>query len=145
MGPVRVLGRMIDTLPDTPAVALMRRYVACARSGDFTGAYGFFADDIDLRIPGRSAMAGAFRGRQVAIDYIERARALSHGEDVEVEVIEMLAGGDRVALLVRERFHRPDGPVDIHRANVYTVRDGAIVAIAIFEGDQYAVDALLAG
>jgi ketosteroid isomerase-like protein len=136
---------MTDLLPDTPAVALMRRYVACARSGDFERAYEFFAEDIDLRIPGRSPMAGAFRGRRVAIDYIEHARALSHGQDVEVELLDMLAGGDRVALLVRERFHRPDGPVDIHRANVYTVRDGAIAAIAIFEGDQYAVDALLAG
>jgi hypothetical protein len=54
-----------------------------------------------------------------------------------------LAGRERVALLVRERFHRPEGPVDIHRANVYTVRGGQIVEIWIFEGDQYAVDALL--
>jgi uncharacterized protein len=122
----------------------MRRYIACAHSGDFEGAYAFFAPDVALRIPGASVMAGESRGRQVAIDYIEHARALSHGDDVEVHVIDMLAGRERVALLVRERFHRPYGPVDIHRANVYTVRDGQIVEIWIFEGDQYAVDALLA-
>jgi hypothetical protein len=47
-------------------------------------------------------------------------------------------------LLVRERFHQDDGPpVVIHRANVYRVVDDAIVEIWIFEGDQYAVDALL--
>jgi ketosteroid isomerase-like protein len=135
---------MQETLPSSPAVELMRRYMACARSGDFGAAYEFFADDVALRIPGASVMAGEFRGRQVAIDYIEHARALSQGDDVEVHVIDMLAGHDRVALLVRERFHRPYGPVDIHRANVYTVRDGEIVEIWIFEGDQYAVDALLA-
>jgi ketosteroid isomerase-like protein len=132
-------------MPDTTATELMQRYIACARTNDFASAYGYFADDIALRIPGRSAMAGEFRGKQVAIDYIEHARALSHGEDVELELIDMLAGRERVALLVRERFHRPEGPVDIHRANVYTVRDGQIVEIWIFEGDQYAVDALLGG
>ena len=62
---------------------------------------------------------------------------------IEVELIDMLAGAERVALLVRERFHGEGDPVEIRRANVYTVRDGEIVEIAIFEGDQYVVDALL--
>jgi ketosteroid isomerase-like protein len=132
-----------STLPAPDTVELMQRYVECARTGDFETAYGFFAEDIELRIPGRSAMAGELRGRRVAIDSIERARALSHERDVELDVVDMLTGRERVALLVRERFHRPEGPIDIHRANVYTVRDGRIVAIAIYEGDQYAVDALL--
>jgi hypothetical protein len=47
-------------------------------------------------------------------------------------------------LLVRERFAREDRVVEIGRANVYTVRDGTIVEVWIFEGDQYAVDELLA-
>ena len=55
----------------------------------------------------------------------------------------MLASEERVALIVRERFHTTDGPVDIRRANVYRVRDGRIAEIWIFEGDQYAVDELL--
>jgi uncharacterized protein len=124
---------------------LISRYVAAARSGDWEGAYAFFADDLAVRIPGRSALAGEHRGRQVAIDYIERAKALSHGADVELELLDTLTGAERVALLVRERFHQPDGPpIDIHRANVYRVVDDHIVEIWIFEGDQYAVDALLA-
>jgi hypothetical protein len=42
---------------------------------------------------------------------------------------------------VRERFA---GAGEIERANVYTVRDGQIVEAWIYEGDQYAVDELLA-
>lgn len=41
-------------------------------------------------------------------------------------------------------MERGDGSVESERANVYTVRDGGIVAVWIFEADQYAVDQLMA-
>jgi hypothetical protein len=47
-------------------------------------------------------------------------------------------------LLVCERFAREAGVVEIERANVYAVRGEEIVEIWIFEGDQYAVDELIA-
>jgi ketosteroid isomerase-like protein len=123
---------------------LMQDYVACAHRGDWETASGYFADDVLIRIPGRSSLAGEHRGRETARRYIETARALSRGRDVELELVDMLASDERVALLVRERFHTADGPVDIGRCNVYRWRDGRISEIWIFEADQYAVDALFA-
>jgi ketosteroid isomerase-like protein len=120
----------------------IEQYVAAARSGDWDAAFAFYAADVRFRIPGRSSFAGDHSGRDRAIAYIEHARALSDAEDVEVEVVDVLAGRERVALLVHERFHRASGTVDIRRANVYRVRDGQIVEVQIFEADQDAVDAL---
>ena len=122
---------------------LMQDYIAAARRGDWNTNAGYFADDIVLRIPGRSPLAGEVRGRDAALGYIETARAHSHGHDVELEVIDLLASDERVALIVRERFHTGDGPIDIRRCNVYRWQDGRIAEIWIFEADQYAVDALL--
>jgi ketosteroid isomerase-like protein len=102
---------------------LMRRYLDLARAGDWERAFAFFADDVVIHIPGRSAHAGELRGRDAARRYIEAARALSAGHDVEVEPIDMLASEERVALIVRERFHRPDGATEIRRANVYRHED----------------------
>ena len=119
---------------------LMTDYLEAARRGDWETAYGWFAEDMTIRVPGSSQWAGEHRGKEHAVRYIESARQRYAGR-IELELIEMLAGEERVALLVRERF---DG-VEIRRANVYTVRAGKIVEIAIFEGDQYAVDALLHG
>lgn len=124
---------------------VMRRYLAAAKQGDWETAFGFFAEDIQLHIPGRSPFAGERRGKQVAIDYIRTARARSHDADVELELSDMLAGEERVALLVRERFHRDGGTVEIRRANVYRVSGEQIVEISIFEADQYAVDELMGG
>ena len=121
----------------------MTDYIARARSGDWETAFGYFADDLVIRIPGRSAHAGEHHGKQVAIDYLRDIRE-RYGEDgIEVELIDMLVGEERVALLVRERFHGEDETIEIRRANVYRVRDGQIAEITIFEADQYVVDEVL--
>jgi uncharacterized protein len=123
---------------------LMRRYIDAARRADWETGFGFFADDIVLHVPGRSALAGEHRGRDAAMGYIRSALARSHGAEVDVELIDMLASEERVALIVRERFSREDGVVEIRRANVYRIRGDKIVEVWIFEGDQYAVDQLFA-
>jgi ketosteroid isomerase-like protein len=87
-------------------------------------------------------MGGRAAGQAVRHDYIQTARTRFAGR-VELELVDMLAGEERVLLLVRERFHGDGPPLEIRRANVYTVRNDKIVEIAIFEGDQYAVDELL--
>ena len=127
------------------ALDVMRRYLQAAQRGDWETGFGFFADDIVLHVPGRSALAGEHRGRDAARGYLEAALARSHGAEVEVELVDMLASEDRVALIVRERFQRPDGPVEIRRANLYRLGGDQIMEIWIFEANQYEVDDLFAG
>ena len=123
----------------TPRELITDHYLAAARGGDFATAYGYFADDLRIRIPGRSEWAGERTGKQHAIDYIETARARFAGR-IELEVTDVLASDERVILMVKERFLGDGPPLEIRRANAYTVRGDRIVEIAIFEGDQYTVD-----
>ena len=123
---------------------LMTEYLAAARVGDWDRAYDFFADDMVVRIPGRSAFAGDWKGKDAAIGYIDAVREHFSGGSIGLELIDMLVSEERVALLVREQFHGAGGAaVEIRRSNVYRVRDDAIVEISIFEADQYLVDELL--
>jgi ketosteroid isomerase-like protein len=122
----------------------MRRYLAAVQTRDWPTAFSLVADDVTLRVPGRSALAGEHHGRDAFVAYVETALARAHGAQVEVELVDMLASDERVALVVCERFGRGDDVVEIRRANVYTVRDERIVDIGIFEADQYAVDELFA-
>jgi uncharacterized protein len=123
---------------------LMREYIGAARSGEWGKAYGFFADDVVFHVPGRSKWAGHHRGRDKAIAYIENARAIADAGEVRVELDAMLEGEDRVGLMVREVFDRPEGPVEILRTNVYRVEGDRIVEAWIFEQNQHEVDELLA-
>jgi len=121
----------------------MTDYLSAAKRGDWDTAFGYFAEDIALHIPGRSAFAGDPRGRDAAVGYIQAIRDHYRDGKIELELIDMLVSDERVALLVRERFHGDGPPLEIRRANVYRVHGDQIVEISIFEADQYAVDELL--
>jgi uncharacterized protein len=122
---------------------LMTDYLAAAKRGDWDTAYGYFADDMLIRIPGRSAWAGERRGKGEAIAYIQAVRDRFRDGRIELELVDMLTSEERVLLLVLERFHGSGAPIEIRRANVYTVRDDKVVELSVFEGDQYVVDELL--
>jgi ketosteroid isomerase-like protein len=126
------------------ALNVMQGYIAAARSGDFAAAYDFYSEDIVGHVPGRSSFAGELRGREAVVGYIETARALSHTADVEVDVIDVLASEERVALIVREVFHLQDRDMEIRRSNVYRIGDGKITEIWIYEANQYEADELFA-
>jgi uncharacterized protein len=118
-------------------------YLAAMERGDREAAVALYADDVVMHVPGRSAFAGERRGREAVLAYLRAALERAEG-GAEVELVDLLAGkGDRVALLLRERLRGRRGELLLRRANVYTVRDGRIAEIRIFEHDQYAVDAYL--
>ena len=123
---------------------VMRRYLGAVQRGDWATGFGFFADDIVLHVPGRSSLAGEHHGRTAAEGYLRAALARAHGAEVAVELVDMLASEERVALIVRERFSRPEGAVEIRRANVYRLLGDRIAEVWIFEANQYEVDELFA-
>ena len=79
--------------------------LAAAKRGDWEDAFGYFADDILIHIPGRSEFAGDHRGKDAAVGYIQTMRDRYREGKIELELIDMLASEKRVALLVCERFH----------------------------------------
>ena len=121
----------------------MTDYLAAAKRGDWDTAFGYFAQDIAIHIPGRSAFAGDLRGKHLAVGYIQAIRDHYRDGELQLELIDMLVSAERVALLVRERFLGVGEPVEFRRANVYRVRGDEIVEISIFEADQYVVDELM--
>ena len=46
---------------------LVADYLAAAKRGDWEDAFGYFADDILIHIPGRSEFAGDHRGKDAAV------------------------------------------------------------------------------
>lgn len=122
---------------------LITGYLAAAKRGDWDTAFGYFAQDIVVHIPGRSAFAGDRRGKNAAVGYIQTTRDRYRHGRIELELVDMLTSEQRVALLVRESLHGDGPPVETRRANVYRVQGNQIVEISIFETDQHAIDELL--
>lgn len=112
---------------------LMTDDLDAARRGDWDTAFGYFAEDIVMRVPGRSRLAGDRHGKPAAMDYIQSVREHYREGAIELELVDMLEGDRRVALLVVERFRRHGRTVEIRRANVYRIENDAIAEITIFE------------
>lgn len=141
---------MIHTPPSGEPVVMTTRsdrpeevidaYAAAWAAGTPEVAWAFYADDVVMRLPGRGALAGEHRGRPAVIDAISALLARTDSTPVRVEVIDRLTSSNRVALVLREVAQRGDRVLDLRRVNLYEVVDGTIVAIDVFEADQYEVD-----
>jgi ketosteroid isomerase-like protein len=115
-------------------------YAAAWAAGDPERAWTFYADDVIMRLPGRSDLAGEHRGRASVIAAIQALLARTGDGTAEVQVLDRLSSADRVALVLREVVTRDTARLEIRRVNVYRVDRGRIAEIDIFEADQYAVD-----
>lgn len=119
---------------------VIAEYAAAWERGDPEAAWAFYADDVVMRLPGRGSLAGNHEGRAAVIAAIQALLAQTSDTRAEVEVIDRLESGDRIALVLREAVSRGDEHLELRRVNVYTVVDGKIAEIDIFEANQYDVD-----
>jgi ketosteroid isomerase-like protein len=116
---------------------LMTDYLAAAKRGDWDTAFGFFAEDIVIHIPGARRSPAIDGGGMPRVGYIYGgARPLPRREH-RARADRHACQRGTCAVLVRERFHGGGPPVEIRRANVYRVQGGLIVEVSIFEADQY--------
>lgn len=123
------------------ASEVMAAYAAAWESGDPETAWTFYADDVVMRLPGRGSLAGEHKGRKQVIATIQALLDRTSDSSADVEVLDRLVSGDRVALVLRESVIRGHERLDLRRINVYRVHDGAIAEIDIYEANQYEVDA----
>ena len=120
--------------------SVMAAYAAAWERGDPDGAWEFYSDHVVMRLPGRGALAGEHRGKPAVISAIQRLLARTSDSAAEVEVLDRLVSGDRVAMVVREAVVRDDQRLELRRVNVYRIEDGEIAEIDIYEANQYEVD-----
>ena len=122
--------------PDEVLVA----YGSAWERGDPEAAWAYYADDVVMRLPGRGSVAGAHEGRDAVIATIRSLLDRTSTASAEVEVLDRLVSGDRVAMVLREAVVRGDERLELRRVNVYRVENDRITEIEIFEANQYEVD-----
>jgi ketosteroid isomerase-like protein len=98
----------------------------------------FYHPDIVCEWNGRSPFAGTFTGPSFG----QWTSRWAPYDVTIVEVIDVLASDDRVALLVVEDYeHRESGEVlRVDRVALYGIEDGMIKSMTVRDEDQYASD-----
>ncbi len=108
--------------------SVQRQYQALAR-GDLEAFLETIADDIDMEIvgPPGAPMVGRWRGRDQVVEAV--CQNFGQVEDQRPEIRTVVAQGDTVMIMARERgrFRHTKREYETHWVQVLTFRDGRVV------------------
>jgi ketosteroid isomerase-like protein len=97
------------------------------------------SDDVIWHVPGRSAIAGHYRGAEAVIEYFRRRREFTRAT-FRVLVRDVLANDQRVVALAGGEAERDGKRHEWETAGVFRVREGKIAECWLLPFDQYLFD-----
>jgi ketosteroid isomerase-like protein len=117
-------------------------YAAAWLAGDRETMLASYHDDFTLHYFGRNPLAGIHRGKPAALAILAEVTRRSHRK--LSGIVDVMAGPERGALLVREIFQRDGKTAEMERLLVYSVRDELLWQCWVYDQDQALVDTFLA-
>ena len=118
------------------------RYATAWLTGDRPALAACYHYDFTLHYFGRNPLAGDHRGKMASLAILAEVTRRTNRK--LLGIVDIMAGPERGALLVRERFERDGKAAEFERLLVYAVRDGLLWECWVWDQDQAAVDAYLA-
>lgn len=109
--------------------------------GDVDGFLSYMADDIVVHMPGRSALAGDFKGKDQFVEVFQRF--MERAPEYSFEPHAYLADDEHGVILQRSHYRRGDETLDTNDTFVAHFRDGKIAEMWLSTDDPYGVDAFL--
>lgn len=131
---------------NAPVAESIRRavsgYAAAWLAGDRQAMLASYHDDFTLHYFGRNPLAGIHRGKPAALAILAEVTRRTNRK--LSGIVDVMAGPERGALLVREIFQRDGKTAEVERLLVYSVRDQLLWQCWVYDQDQALVDAFLA-
>ena len=123
-----------------PNAEAARRGFDAFRDGDRATIEALIDEDAVWRIPGRSDLAGEYRGRDAILGML-RETAVRTGGTYAATLDDAVANDNRVVAVYRAAGRREGRELDIVQALIIRVVDGRWVEVDAVPTDQYAFDA----
>jgi ketosteroid isomerase-like protein len=109
--------------------------------GDVEAFAGFFTDDVIVHIPGKSSLAGVYKGRDQFLEQF--GRFLERVPEYTFEPHAYLADDEHGVSLQRSHFKRGNESLDSNDAFVCHFRDGKVYEFWLLSENSDEVDAFL--
>ena len=122
--------------------AVMTRYATAWKAGDRPGLVACYHPDFTLHYAGANPLSGVHRGKAAALQALA-AVSQKTGRQL-LEVIDVMPGAARSAIVVREGFHRDGAMAELERTLVYVIKDDQLFECWVYDQDQALVDRFLA-
>jgi ketosteroid isomerase-like protein len=122
-----------------PNEELVRRGYEAFGKGDMATLNEIFADDIVWHAPGRSQLAGTYRGKDEVFATFQKVAELSGGT-FKLEIHTILADDEHAVVLARATGQREGKTLDDNSVQVFHIEDGKVTEQWLHPGDAYASD-----
>jgi ketosteroid isomerase-like protein len=110
--------------------------------GERDSLFGAADPDIEFKPADRAAIAGVVRGSEAIVQFFDDL--FEPFEQVDVEPQRFFEGRDRIAVILRARFH-PRGSsavVENRIGHVWTFRDGKALRLEVYPEREQALEAI---
>jgi uncharacterized protein len=124
-----------------PNVERIRDGYAAFAKGDFAVLNDLFAEDLLWHEPGRSQLAGDYRGREAVYEFFGRLMELSEGS-FQLELQAVFADDEHGVALVVSSASRGGQSVQATDAHIFRMRDGQVAEFWNATTAPYAYDEL---
>jgi ketosteroid isomerase-like protein len=107
--------------------------------GDQAPARAMLTGDVAWHVPGRSAIAGDYRGREEVLRYFATRRDLAHAT-FRITVRDVIADDGRAVIFAAGTVQRGGRSFDWDTVSVFRIADGRIAECWVLPYDQYRFD-----
>ena len=118
---------------------LIRRGHESFAKGDLEALREWMADDVVWHEPGRSPLAGDYKGPEGVIELLRKLRDRSD-DTFTVELVDVLANAERAVAIQEETARRGDRELDMASAVEFEIHRGKITEVTVYHSDTYHFD-----
>ena len=124
---------------DHPNATIVRQLFAVFERKDAFTLRRFFSDESVWHVGGSSRLAGRYRGRREIVRFLGSLPRLTDGT-YSSRLIDVLASGERAAVLYRATGRREGRELDIDQLLLFRLHDGVVDEVLALPSDQTAFD-----
>lgn len=122
-----------------PNATLVRRGYDAFNTADIEAMGDVLAEDVVWHEPGRSVLAGDYKGGDQVLGLLRRLHDLSGGT-FAVELIDLLVDAERVTAFQRLTGQRGAMTLDTVDVVDFEIHRGRITEVTVYQSDTYAFD-----
>jgi uncharacterized protein len=119
--------------------SVVRRAYQNFESGDLDLLGVVMAQDVIWHEPGRSRLAGDYKGPQAVLGFLGQLKARSGGT-FKVEILDVLSEPERVVVFQRETATRNGNALDVIAAVDFEIHHAKITEVTVYQADTYTFD-----
>ena len=97
------------------------------------------ADDVVWHEPGRSRLAGTYKGPEAVLGFLARLKSESGGT-FKIEVLDVLSKPERVVALQRDTANRAGKDLNVIVAVEFEIHHEKITEVTVYQADTYLFD-----